>query len=133
MEFHHFGLAVNQFEPALRFFKHLGYTSIGPVTDLHQKVELIMCHHVSQPDVELIKPLNEDSPVSSFLKKNNEMIYHPCYRVASIRKTIEVDLKQMRVIEISGATPAVLFDNNPVAFFYVKGLGLIELLELKDE
>jgi hypothetical protein len=133
MEFHHFGLAVNQFEPALTFFRNLGYTATAPVTDHHQKVELIMCHHDSQPDVELIKPLHEGSPVSAFLKKNNEMIYHPCYRVASIQKTIEEDLKGMRVIKISGASPAVLFDNNPVAFFYVKGVGLIELLELNDE
>jgi hypothetical protein len=132
MEFHHFGLAVHQFEPALRFFKNLGYVNTEPISDPLQNVEVIMCHHITQPDVELIKPLNEDSPVSSFLKKNNEMIYHPCYRVKSIQKAIVEDLRGMRVIEISGAKPAVLFDNNPVAFYYVKGVGIIELLEMKD-
>ncbi len=129
MKFHHFGLAVHEFEPALGFFKNLGYTASKPVTDPLQDVELIMCTSDLQPDVELIRPLSESSPVSSFLEKNQEMIYHPCYQVKNIEEALKTNFPGMRVLKVSPPKPATLFGNHPVAFFYVKGIGLIELLE----
>jgi hypothetical protein len=35
----------------------------------------------------------------------------------------------MRVIQVSPPKPAVLFDHSPVGFYFVKGIGLVELLE----
>ena len=129
MKFHHFGMAVYAFEPALGFFKRLGYSATDPVTDPLQDVELIMCKSEHQPDVELIRPLSESSPVSDFLKKNQEMIYHPCYQVTEIEEALKTNFRGMRVLRVSPPKPAILFDKYPVAFFFVKGIGLIELLE----
>ncbi len=129
MKFHHFGLAVHEFGPALGFFKNLGYSATKPVTDPLQHVELIMCRSDQQPDVELIRPLNTSSPVSSFLKKNQEMIYHPCYQVNNIEEALQTQFHGMRVLNVSPPKPATLFGNCPVAFYFVKGIGLVELLE----
>ncbi len=129
MKFHHFGLAVHEFEPALGFFKNLGYSATEPVSDPLQDVELIMCRSDLQPDVELIRPLSKSSPVSSFLKKNQEMIYHPCYQVKNIAEALKTNFRGMRVMPVSPPKPATLFGNHPVAFYFVKGIGLVELLE----
>jgi len=129
MEFHHFGLAVYNFEPALGFYQRLGYHISDRVTDPLQNVELIMCTSCQQPAVELIKPLNEDAPIHAFLKKNQEMIYHSCYRVDSIDLALKNYFNGMRVIKVSKPKPAILFNHSPVGFYFVKGIGLVELLE----
>ncbi|MDX9943116.1 MAG: VOC family protein [Bacteroidales bacterium] len=130
MEFHHFGLAVFDFEPAAGFFKRLGYRIGFPVADPLQNVELVMCTSDNQPGVELIKALNEESPVWPFLRKNNEMIYHACYRVKNIQQAMQEQFNGLRVITISPPKPAIMFLGGTVAFYFVKGIGLIELLEI---
>jgi len=130
MKFHHFGLAVFKFEPAVGFFKSLGYHCSQPLIDPLQNVELVLCTSDIQPWVELIRPVNEKSPVQNFLKKNQEMIYHCCYSVKLIdNKTVKNYFPGMKTLNISPPKPAILFENCRVAFYYVKGLGLIELLE----
>lgn len=129
MNFHHLGLAVFSFEPALGFFKRLSYRISDRVSDPLQNVELILCTSPVQPDVELIRPVNDLSPVFPFLKRNQEMIYHSCYQVDSIEKALKENFKGMRLLPVSPPKPAILFDNYPVAFYFVKGLGLVELLE----
>lgn len=133
MKFNHFGLAVFNFEPAVSFFRKLGYEVSPPVSDLEQNVELVMCTAQAQPAVELIKALNEKSPVWPFLKKNNEMVYHTCYTVNNIEQAINKNLKGFRVIKLSEPKPAILFQNALVGFYYVKGIGLIELLEKNQD
>src|SRR4030042_3681425 len=62
-KFNHIGIAVKDFEKSITFYEHLGYEASKPLVDSHQNVELVMlCSQVS-PDIELIKPINEKSPV----------------------------------------------------------------------
>ena len=129
MQFHHFGLAVYDFEPALSFFIKLGYSNSEKVVDELQNVELIFCSSNNQPSVELIKPINEKSPVYPFLKRNHEMIYHACYKVENIERALKEFFGGMRVILVSASKQAKLFENRRVAFYFIKGIGLIEFLE----
>ena len=129
IRFHHYGLAVNGFENALKFHINLGYVCSKPIVDELQKVELIMCDKEGFPSVELVKPVNEESPINTYLKKNSEIIYHVCYEV----EDSEVDVKKLfsenRAICVSKPKPAILFNNRKVSFYYVKDIGLIEVLE----
>ena len=126
--FHHYGLAVNDFQKALSFYKQLGYNCTELVVDLLQNVELIFCTSINYPSVELIKPLNDKSPVINLLQKYNEIIYHVCYEVDNV-ENIKILFPNHRGICTSKPKPAILFDSRLVAFYYIEGVGLIELLQ----
>jgi methylmalonyl-CoA/ethylmalonyl-CoA epimerase len=127
--FHHFGLAVKSFSKATAFYKNLGYQATEPIYDPLQDVELVLCTSETQPAVEFVKPVGDESPVSNYLNKNNEMIYHTCYEVDVIGQDVEVLFQANRAICVSKPKPAVLFNNRLVSFYYVSNVGLIELLE----
>lgn len=127
--FHHFGLAVKDFTKAAAFYKNLGYQVPEPVYDPLQNVDLILCTSESQPAVELVKPVGDDTPVTNYLNKNNEMIYHTCYEVDDIEQDVKILFQANRAICVSKPKPAVLFNNRLVSFYYVSNVGLIELLE----
>ena len=129
IKFHHFGLAVNEFSKALTFHKNLGYDCSDPITDLLQNVELVLCTSKKYPTVELIKPINNKSPVINYLRKNSEIIYHVCYELENIEKDVTTLFSNNRVICISEPQPAILFCNRLVGFYYVNGVGLIEVLQ----
>lgn len=129
VKFHHFGLAVKKFSEALKFYKYLGYNFTKPIYDPLQDVELILCTSNNQPSLELVKPSNEKSPISSYLKKNNEIIYHICYEIDN---TFEINnlFSESRTICVSKPKPSILFDNRLVSFYYIKNVGLVELLQI---
>ena len=127
IKFHHFGLALKDFKNALKFYKNLNYNCTDPVIDPLQKVELILCTSSVYPAVELIKAINNQSPIQNYLKKNNEIIYHVCYKVSGI--DIDEFFKNSSTICVSKPKPAILFNNKLVSFYYIKDVGLIEILQ----
>ena len=132
LSFHHLGLAVTKKEPAIHFIKGLGYKISDTVYDMQQEVNLVFCQHDIQPDIEIIFSSDKVGPLDQILKKNDTLIYHTCYTTHDIKNTIEI-FKQhkIRTMLISPPKPAILFNNRQVAFYYVQGFGLIELLQVE--
>ena len=129
LKFEHIGLAVKDFTAAVRFYESLGYQCSAPIVDDLQRVELIMCRSDTMPDVELIKPTGDDSPVGGILKERPEALYHTCFEVSDLGPFLK-DLKRTnRVLTVSPPKQAILFGNRHVSFYYVQGVGLLELLE----
>ena len=125
--FHHYGLAVKEFKNAVIFYENIGYIITKEIYDKFQKVNLIYCTKNKYPSIELIKPASKISPVTNFLKLSNEMIYHTCYEIS---KEADIDklFKNSRAICVSEPKPAILFNNQLVSFYYVQGVGIIEIL-----
>ena len=128
LSFHHYGLAVKHFSKALSFYQQVGYDFTEPVIDLLQNVELVLCTSKNYPTVELVKPINDKSPIIMYLNKCNEMIYHICYEVEKIENVKKL-FPNNRVFCTSKPKPAILFDNRLVSFYYINDVGLIELLQ----
>ena len=130
LQFHHIGKATDDIEKSISLYELLGYISQGlrTVIDPVQKVELAFMFRENHPLIELVSPLNEDSPVKSILKKMRTTPYHTCYEVPIIEETIK-DLKKQRFILVQKPTPAIAFNNRRIAFLFHKNFGLIELLE----
>ena len=129
VNFHHYGLALKSFHNAIYFYQNLDYKCGKEVVDLNQNVRAILCSSNRLPSVELVKPLNKDSPLENYLKKNNEIIYHVCYEVDG---SVDLDsylFSKMKYICVSRPKPAILFNNRNVSFYYIKHIGLIEILE----
>jgi len=129
VSFHHYGLVLKTFEDAIRFHKNLGYLCGKEIFDELQNVMLLLCTSSVFPTVELVKSVDETSPINNYLKKNNEMIYHTCYEIDTKKIFIKDFFAQNRFICVSKPKPAILFDNRLVSFYYVNNVGLIEILE----
>jgi len=71
---------------------------------------------------------NKESPISNILRKNGATLYHICYEVENIEKSV-VELKTKHFVIVANPTQAVAFNMRKVCFLYNSSIGLIEILE----
>ncbi len=130
LSFHHFGLAVHGPEAAFRYLAALGYGAGQQLYDPLQQVNLAMRHHANLPDVEVIWPGDDPSPIDNLIRRGDGRIYHLCYGtkdpagLAAGLKAAGIDLLLVRE-----PRPAALFGGRAVSFHHIPGFGLIELLD----
>jgi hypothetical protein len=131
LTFHHLGLAVKAPDQSTQFLGALGYVADSPVYDPAQKVNLRMFRSPAMPDIELIWPGAEPSPISNIVLKYGSAIYHACYtchdRAGMLGRMKDLGLK---VVELAPPTPAVLFGGKTVSFYSVPGFGIIEIIDV---
>ena len=80
--------------------------------------------------IELLEPMDENSPISKFLDKRGEGIHHICFKVDDIEAVLERLKKQgVRLIDESPRPGAY---NSRVAFIHPKAMNgvLVELAEV---
>lgn len=129
LEFHHFGLAVRSPEAAFRYLEDLGYRAGSACYDPLQKVNLAMRHHDRMPDVEVIWPGVEPSPIDSILKQNDSLIYHLCYTSEDVERSLgSLEQAGMEIMPLGFPQPALLFDGKEVSFYRLIGVGVIEII-----
>ena len=83
--------------------------------------------------VELLEPLNENSPISKFLMKNpNGGMHHICYEVSDL-KSASKKLKKVGARILGDGNPKIGAHGNPVIFLQPSDFSgtLIELEEIK--
>lgn len=130
LTFHHMGLALKKEDEALKFLNGLGYTQGEKMYDPKQKVYLQICSKEGKPAIELVTAGEEEGPLSSILKRYNQLVYHTCYETQDLDKSLKaIEKKGLRIIPVSPPTPAVLFGGRKVSFYTIMGFGLIEILE----
>lgn len=129
LAFHHFGLAVGAPQEAFDYLRALGYRDGNQVFDALQRVNLAMRHHPAMPDVEVIWPGAEPSPIDKLVKRMGTLVYHLCYECADPAAVVAaLEAAGIETMQVSPPTPAVLFGGREVSFHTVSGFGLIELL-----
>lgn len=133
MKLHHIGIVVSNIKESVGdLTNHIKFQTIGiPMPVKSQKVNICFLK-VGEPFLELIEPVEKDSPVYDFAK-NGGGIHHLCFEVNDIHT-------QIADMEKKGATvlvkPVIGFDNRLIAFLDLNmkntRCGLIELLESKS-
>ena len=85
----HVGIAVRSIQEALPFYKTLGLLpSFEYIPSEKVKVAcLILENGVS---VELLEPTNSTSVIDKFLNKRGPGLHHICFRVKSLKTTLEI-------------------------------------------
>lgn len=131
MEFHHLGIATNNIDETVKRYNIFGYIKSTEIFhDKIQNVYITFMEKPNSPRIELVAPVDQDSPILNTLKKNGTIPYHTCYEVSNIVE--EVDrLKKIKFVLVSKIVPAIAFENRLVCFLYSKDSGLIELLNKK--
>ena len=126
----HIGIAVNSLEPAIeRWTALLGSQSSGRETVESEGVDVAFFGKGSGR-VELIAPINEDSPIASFIKKRGTGLHHVCIRVPDL----EMALEQAQARGIEPIPPKIRQGSagSRVSFVHPKTLDGV-LLELREE
>lgn len=130
MQLDHVCVAVKSIEIARE--RLCGSLSYRPrtelVTNTRQKVHVVFLKQAGSPDIKLIQPAGEDSPLWSFLKTKGEGLHHLCFRVEDLRSDLPA-LAARGLRLLGSAEPGEAFEEAPIAFCYA-GFGLnIEFID----
>ncbi len=132
MRIHYIGYAVKDLENSIKEFEKLGYKRVkNKVIDKKRKVVIQFVEN-GECLIELIAPLNNESPITSILKKQGNSPYHICYETDNINCEINKLINnEFAVITQLSEAPAL--DNKKVVFLCKRNVGLIELLENESQ
>ena len=130
LTFHHIGIACRDIEKTKLFYMELGYTATPTVDDPLQHVRVAFLDKTGEPRLELLEPLDDESPVNRTLSALGVTPYHLCYAVSDINQAID-SLRERRFLLVSAPVAACAMDDQRVAFLFNKNTGLIELVEVK--
>jgi methylmalonyl-CoA/ethylmalonyl-CoA epimerase len=131
MQFSHIGIAVESIEKYFLsvlqpVFKCKMTGEI--VTDELQSSKIAFAETVDGTCIELVVPLNEDSPVAAILRNRRGGLYHLCFVADNFEADME-KCKANKFVMVSSPKPAIAFNNKRVVFFISPSNELIELLE----
>ena len=94
--------------------------------DSVQRVKLAFLRFHGVP-VELVEPAEESSPVSRLLK-NDQHLYHLCFRVPNLEASI-LEAKRHGFHRLSRPVPAPALAGKRIVWLFSKEYGLYELVE----
>lgn len=126
----HIGVAVPSLPDAIETYKTLyGATDITEPFDMPAQGVKVCFVNLPNSQIELIEPLNEESPIHNFIQKNPKGgQHHVCFEVADIHQAVEV-------MKTRGATvlgePRIGAHGTPIVFVHPKNSNgvLVELME----
>lgn len=128
LQFHHFGIACKEIDKTADAYVQLGYSKGETVLDPLQNINICFLTHSEMPLIELLSPVDENSPIVKILEKNGVTPYHTCYAVDDLDMAINV-CKRLRYIVVSKPKEACAINGHRVVFLYNVNMGLIELVE----
>ncbi len=127
--FHHIGIACHSIDKTKAFYVQMGYQASAVVDDPLQHVRVCFLENGDKaPRIELLEPLDEQSPIARTLASTGVTPYHTCYEVADIEAAVAA-LRKQRFLLVSGPVPACAMEDRRIAFLYNKNTGLIEVVE----
>jgi len=126
----HVGVAVKNLDEAVSVYRDvLGFRLEGVHVLAERNVRMAFLSCGGEARVELLEPLNGDSPVARFLESRGEGIQHVAVRVDDIEAVLE-GLKQKGVMLID-EKPRIGAEGAKIAFVHPKSTKgvLLELVE----
>jgi len=130
----HIGIAVKNLDETMSFYDHvLGLEKLSVETVESQGVNIAF-FKTGETKIELLEPINDDSPIAKFIDKRSEGIHHMAIEVEDIEAKIEA-MKEKGASFI-GDKPTEGADDMKVIFVHPKSTNgvLLELCEpMKEE
>lgn len=86
----HVGVAVKNLDEAIRLYRDvLGFRLDGVHTLAERKIRVAFFSSGGETQIELLEPLDDDSPVAKFLESRGEGLHHVAVRVDDIEAALE--------------------------------------------
>jgi methylmalonyl-CoA/ethylmalonyl-CoA epimerase len=128
---HHIGFVVASIAPAMEGFQRSLDASWdrNVFEDPSQKVRVaFLTTRAGEPQIELVEPLTDRSPVHRFLRERGGGLHHFCYETNNLEAEVR-SFRSRQAILVSHPVPAVAFDGRRIAWVLTRENLLIELLE----
>lgn len=128
---HHVAYACKDILAAERCFRALGFfRESGIVDDMLRKVRILFLSDKTGMRLELVEPLNDESPVTARLEQSKGAAhpYHICFEVSDLAEARE-ELLGEGYIPISPVAAAPAIGGKDVCFLFSREGGLVELVE----
>ncbi|MCB0318688.1 MAG: methylmalonyl-CoA epimerase [Bdellovibrionales bacterium] len=114
----HIAYAVHDLDKSIEFYKnHFGFEFESREKIESQGAEIVFLK-LKNTKIELLAPLNEESKIHKFLKKNGPGIHHVCYKVDNIRK--EMARLENEGLQLIDNEPRPGAHNTLICFFHPK-------------
>jgi methylmalonyl-CoA/ethylmalonyl-CoA epimerase len=125
----HIAVAVENLEESLKFYQEaLGLPCLGIEVVEEQGVRVAKLD-AGNTHIELLEPLNKDTPVGKFLAQRGQGLHHICFQVDDIHSELkELKAKETRLIN---ETPKIGAGGAQIAFVHPKATGGV-LMELSQ-
>jgi methylmalonyl-CoA/ethylmalonyl-CoA epimerase len=125
----HIGIAVKSVDESVKIYRdilQLGEPEIVEMQEMKLKVAIFKLETYK---IELVEPLNPDTPIAKFLEKRGPGIHHLCFNVDNIEQSLEM-LKMNGVVLID-EKPRIGAMGHKISFVSPKSTNgvLIELSE----
>lgn len=125
MRLHHVGRLVPDMDAYLR--RSPWPLVKGPVVDEAQGARLCLLDAgPGSPWIELVEPTDAGSPVWGAGER--EVVWHHVCMACGTEAEGDAWIAEHRLLGVTGWTPAVLFDGDPVRFAYSRNRELVELV-----
>ena len=130
----HIAIATSDIEQAREFYRTAGFQCGEIIYDPLQRSNLAICSKEGYDSLELVGPVDSESPSYNLTKEKKSILYHLCFRVGNFERFLTgLERGGLEFNIISEAQPAKLFNDREVMFLLIKGVGLIELLKKNDD
>lgn len=129
MKLHHIGIVVGSIKERLILYQNFNNKPLSDVDIITDKIQKVKVCFIKTGGVtlELIEPLNNNSPVSAFLRKGGGL-YHLCFETKNIREAVRL-IKKSGGFVIGKPVSAKAFNGRKIVFAMFRELGLIEFVE----
>ena len=132
---HHVGFVVAAIVPAMEgFLFSLNASWDQRVSeDPLQKVKVaFLTTRPGEPQIELVEPVGDRSPVYKFLVEKGGGLHHLCYETDDLKAEVDA-FRSRRAILVRPAVPAVAFEGRRIAWVLTRERLLVELLERRGD
>lgn len=128
LKFHHIGYAVKDIDATAQLYLNTGWQKSDTVFDPVQNTYIAFLYRTGFPTIELVAPVDEQSPICNTLKKTGVGTYHVCYSVPNMDEAV-IELRSQRFIPLFKPVDAVAINNHRICYLMHPQVGLIELVE----
>ncbi len=96
----HVGVAVEDIDAALEFFRQVFDTPPAPVEELADQGVKATLIQVGQTRLELLQPITPDSAVGRFIQNRGQGLHHLALNVSGIQEKLDVlDQRGLRLVD----------------------------------
>lgn len=126
--FHHIGYAVKDIAATAAHYLEAGWQATKTVEDPLQNVRISFLTKPDMPLIELVEPVDDNSPVVQTLQKSGVTPYHVCYEVPDMEEAVR-QLRRKRYVPLFKPVPAVALGGRLICYLYNPDVGLIEIVQ----
>lgn len=128
MSIDHIGYAVRDIAETAAPYIVAGWELSEVYNEEVQHAKIAFLRKEGMTTIELVSPLEGDSPVDKFLANGGVQPYHICYVVEDMWGALE-DLHQEGFMPLFMPVASVAMCNKQICYLYNKSVGLIEIVE----